>query len=204
MRLFYFTFRQQFIVALSAPGISRAYGTAMLFRPCARAYPRLPHMPLPALPPCAAQRARHYHIRFKLTVKRRMPLGRDLRIYRRQIVKSLQEPPARAVRTALQISPRRYGSAPRVAERAFPPHSAVAVHTHILGSYALVFIVIPLLGQLRHKAEQVIFALNDDLTCAVGTACAVSAGGDRCLPRVPFLTPPPHLALCAGHDVAWR
>ena len=91
-----------------------------------------------------------------------------------------------------------------VPEGTAPPDFAVGGGRHLLGRETAVLLRMPLAGDLRELAGEVVEPGQDLPPAAHGAAVAAVAAGDGGLPFVPVGATPPDLAAAARGDVAGR
>lgn len=182
-----------------------AHGTAALLPAGAGIDHRFPAVAQAALPPDLFPAAHGHILGRQAAVEGGVPLGGDGRGPGAQVVEARQDLPPGAVGAAAAVSgPGGHQGLIGVARRALPPDLAVGVGGDLLGRQALVSLRVPLGGDLREPAGQVVLPGQDLPAGAHGAAAAVGPAVDLGLPAVAFLTDPPHLFPAAGGEVPGR
>ena len=159
----------------------RAHRAAAPLFPGSGVNSRLPNMPLAALPPDLLPAPGGDHLGGKIPVQGLVPLSGDVWVHRGQIIKAVEHSPPRAVGTAAPVHGP--GRRRRLVGRA-------------------VACGMPLLGDIREQALQVVFSRDDDLARADRAARAVGGpGGHLRLPFMALLTDPPDLPVGPGGHI---
>ncbi len=129
-----------------------------------------------------------------------VPLGRDGRVERRQVVEARQDFPARTVGAAAVASRAvGYRRAVAVAPVTEPPDPAVGAFCHLVRRQVPVFVRVPLGRQLRKACRKVILPRLDATPRAVGAARPPDPGTDHGLVAVaPLAAPPDPLVAAVG------
>ena len=165
----------------------------------------LPYVPFGTQPPDLAGVSGYHVPGRQITVFRRMPLLRQLRVGGGKIVDPLQQDPVSTDGTAATAQRAGFNDGlPLVALFADPPCLEVAPHGDALRYYGQVFGRVPLFQQVRPLGGQIVFPRPRLLSGAVGTAAALGTGIDRRLPRVSLGAKPPDLLSASVGHVPWR
>ena len=181
----------------------RAHRAAAPLFPAARVNSRLPYMAVRALPPDLLPAPRADHLGGKIPVQGLVPLSGDVWVHRGQIIKAGEHSPPRAVGTAASVhGPGRRRCLVGMALFAGPPHLPAAVGGDGVGRCRAVACGMPLLGDIREHALQVVFSGDSDLARADRAARAVGGpGGHLRLPFMALLTDPPDLPVGPGGHI---
>ena len=180
-----------------------AHGTAALLPAGAGIDHRFPAVAQAALPPDLFPAAHGHILGRQAAVEGGVPLGGDGRGPGSQVVEPRQDLSPGAVGTAAAVSgPGGHQGRVVVARRAPPPDLAVGIGGDLLGRQALVSLRVPLGGDLREPAAQVVLPGQDLPPGAHGAAAAVGPAVDLCLPGVAVGTAPPHSLPAAPGDVS--
>ena len=187
----------------SAPGFSGADGAAAAPWSGAGIDDGSPDVALRALPPDFFVAACGHLLRGQGAVERRVPLGGQSGGAGRQIVEPRQDLSARAIGAATAPGgPGGHGGGVVVTQLAAPPDLPVGVGGDLAGGQGSVLGGMPLGGQGREGAGQVIFPGEHLFAGAHRAACPPNPGDHGGLPLVALGALPPHLPLGPGGDVA--
>ena len=181
----------------------RAHRAAALLFPGSSVNSRLPNMPLAALPPDLLPAPGGDHLGGKIPVQGLVPLSGDVWVHRGQVIKTGEHLPPRAVGTAAPVhGPGRRRCLVGMALFAGPPHLPAAVGGDGVGRCRAVEGRMPLLGDIREQALQVVLPGNDDLARADRAARAVGGpGGHLRLPLMALPARPPDQPVAAGQEL---
>lgn len=156
-----------------------------------------------ALLPYLAMRPDCYTVRRKCAVQGRMPLLCNFRMQRRQIIKTRQDFSSRTVWTAgsTHASRTNHGLI-RMSQFALPPDFPICIGRDLLWREDSILFRMPLCGNFRELAGQIIFSRDNLATGTYRTATSTQCPRiDRCLPRMPFVANPPDFASAAGSHI---
>ena len=176
--------------------IARAYRTAAGPPPRRPAGDgAVPHMSLGTNPPGSFSRPRRYHIRRQVPVQRGMPLRRQFRGKRGQIVLTGQHrSPGTDRAPTVRSGPRGDRSLPGVSSPALPPDPLFRARQHLLRRQRPVFCGVPLRRQLRVQRGQIIEAGQYGAVGAEGTTVSIEgAAADLRLPFMALFAHPPNV-----------
>ena len=163
-------------------------------------------MPVWTRPPYRSVASSRHLIRGEGPVEGGVPLGCHLRSQRRQIVEAGEDGFSGTVGTAAAVlGAGGHCRLPLVAQRVPPPHPPVAVRGDGVRRQAPVFLRMPLGGDGRELAFQVVFSGHHQFPRADGAARpAAGAGGNGRLPDMTFIALPPDFAPVSGQHVTGR
>ena len=179
----------------------RAVGTAVAALHALRDHSAV-RVPLFALPPHTAVRARSDIAWMKRTVFLLVPLRGNVRVQRRKIVFTGQHLPSGADRTArTEGRPRKDCCTPRMAFRTAPPDFAPCAGDHLRRQKRHVFCRIPFFRDRRILSRKGGFLGQDILPRAVRTPAALRPRLDGGTVGVAFRTAPPDELVAAGRHV---
>lgn len=171
----------------------------------ARFHHRGVRMPLAALPPDLAIGPVRYHLGRQGAVSIGMPFGCNGRVQRCQIIFSRQRHTAGTDRTAGLLSGAgRNTGLLDMSLFAQPPDLSARAGCDLIGTKRAVPCRMPLPGQRRIAAGEVIFAGFQPAAGTDRTAAACNAGFDLCTPLVSVFTHPPDGLMTARQDLFGR
>ena len=188
--------------AAFADGVAGADGTAAALASCSRVDDGLPDVAVFALPPNLSPAAGEHLVGCEGAVFGWVPFGCDLWIFCGEIVEAWQHLNVAAIwAAAVALGAAGDDGLIFVAFVADPPDFFVAERGDLIGPQAAVFCRMPLSGDLRILAGEIIFSGNDLFAGADWTAAAVGAAGNAGLIFVAFVADPPNLAARAGRHL---
>ena len=163
-------------------------------------------MPVGARPPCRSVASRRHLLRGEGPIQGRVPLGGYLRGQRRQIVEAWESGFPGTVRAAASmLGAGGHGRLPHMAQLVPPPHPPVAVRGYGGGQQRSVLLWVPLGGDGRKLALQIVFPGYHQLSRTDGAARpATGPRVDLGLPCVSLGAEPPDLAGVSGHHIPRR
>ena len=184
------------------PGQHAPPGAVRAARPSGapRRYRRLIRVALGAEPPDLAVAVRGDLLRRERGVKRRVPLRREPRLSRGQIVEAREHGLARAVRAARALHPGRHPRLPYMAARAAPPDLARRGREHVPGRQRAVLLAVPFRGEGGVRRGEVVLARAELAVRADGAARPGDAGLHGRAPAVALRALPPHVAVASWKD----
>ena len=150
-------------------------------------------MPFFAQPPDLFVRSGHKIPRCQRAISGRMPLRRQQRMGRSQIILTGCRLAVGTDRTAATAHSGLYSCAPDMALFTDPPGPLMAAGKDLIRPQRSVFCWMPLCNQLRMTVCQVIFSWNGTPAHAIGASAFIAgARRHRGLPPVAILAAPPH------------
>lgn len=164
----------------------------------------LPDMAGGALPPDFLVAGGGDVLGCEVTVQELLPLPREGGVTAGEVIEPGQDFAPATIRTA-GVAPGAAGDGGLVVmpEGTAPPDLAVGGGRHLLRREAAVLLGVPLAGDLRELAGEVVEPGQHLPPAAHGAAVAAVAAGNTGLPLMSAGTAPPDLAAAAGGDIAW-
>lgn len=193
------------VVQVTPLDFSRAHRTAAFLRPRPGIDHCFPYMALGALPPDFSVAPQSHHFRRQRSIQRGVPLRSYFGFQCGKIIEAGQDFLACAVWAAAAVH--RAGTHCRridMPQFTPPPHLLVRARRYGFREQDPVLFPVPLGSNLRKAAGKIVLTGNNASTRAHRTASPRGPGGDRRLPLMAVLAPPPHLSSRAGHHILRR